>query len=122
MKALTTIYPGGIVALDRTVGFAMPAAEAPDLVVVGLAEPRAFRNYDNSLGASGGEVNVTVRQGEFELDQDGSIGIADAQSQAYLVDDHTVSLIPGANAVKCGQIVQYVSATVVRVLLVPGWI
>jgi len=121
VKTLTTIYRGATVGVDTTVGYAMGAVEQAGMQVQGVAIPNAAGDYDNSAGADGA-IGVIVYQGEFERSQDGSITQVHVGQQAWLVDDETVSLAPGANTVKCGQITKYVSATSVYVQIVPGWI
>jgi hypothetical protein len=116
VKASTTIYGGGIVAIDKTTGYAVAANEAASRQVVGVAEAKV----DNSAGANGDKW-VSVLQGEFDMDAT-SIAQTGVGSQMYLADDHTVDETAGANSVKAGMLVKYTSATRGRVQIVPGWI
>jgi hypothetical protein len=108
VKATTTIYAGSLVAVDGN-GYALPAADATGLKVVGVAKAKA----DNASG-SDGDINVVVEIGVFKF-------AATAITQAmvgkvmYVVDDQTFDDSKGTYGVKAGRLVEYVSSTV-------GWI
>jgi len=116
VKASTKIYGGSIVAIDTSTGYAVPASDAANRQVVGVAEKQA----DNSSG-SNGDVWVTVLQGEFDMDA-ASIAQTAVGSQMYVVSDHEVDEATGTNSIKAGMLVKYISATRGRVQIVPGWI
>ncbi len=116
VKAATKIYGGSMVAIDKVSGYAVAGNEAASRQVVGVAEKQA----DNTAGANG-DLWVTVLQGEFDMDAT-SIAQTGVGVQMFLVDDHTVDETAGANSVKAGMLVKFVSATRGRVQIVPGWI
>lgn len=94
VKASTVIHQGALVAIDAT-GYAVPAATATILKVIGRAEQSA----DNSAGADGA-IRVRVEAGIFRWDNSGStdaIALSDVGADCYAVDDHTVAKTSGTN-------------------------
>ncbi len=108
VKTATKIYAGTMVAVDGN-GWALPAADAANLRVVGIADAQA----DNSAGADGA-LSVKVRRGVFRL-------VASSITQPmvgqimYVVDDQTFDDGKGTNGIKAGRLVEYVGAA-------DGWI
>lgn len=98
----TTIYKGTLVAL-RTDGYAIPAADTADLIVVGVA----YEKVDNSAGSSGAKrVKVHCKSGEhFVYAYNGTPAITNVGEVAYVVDDKTVGNT-STNGVKVGRIVE----------------
>jgi len=110
VAASTLIYAGSLVAVDAA-GYAVPAADAAGLVVMGVAMARA----DNSAGAAGDIQVVVRRRGVFRFK--GS-GLAQAQvgQDMYAVDDQTVAAASvTTNDIKVGRLVAYISAS-------DGWV
>ncbi len=108
VKASTKIYAGTMVALDAN-GVALPAADAANLKVVGIADVQA----DNSAGAAG-DIKVKVRRGVFKLPAS-SITDAMVGKLMYVVDDQTFDDAKGTNGIKAGRLVERISNT-------EGWI
>ena len=108
VKDATIIYAGGMVAIQND-GHAIPAADAANLKVVGVAK----KTVDNSAGADG-DLWVEVEQGLF-LFTASSITQAMVGKMMYVVDDETFDDAVGTNGVKAGKLVEYVSTT-------KGWI
>lgn len=94
VKAATHIFIGSMVAIDAA-GWAVPAATATTLKVVGRAEGDA----DNSAGANAA-INVRVGASDvyrFANSAAGdAIARADITANAYAVDDQTVAKTDGA--------------------------
>ena len=93
VKANTKIYAGAMVAIDAS-SWAVPAATATTLKVIGRAEAQA----DNSAGANG-DINVKVKSGRFRFGNSSSadlIARKDIGSTCYAVDDQTVALTNGS--------------------------
>lgn len=101
VAASTTIYAGAIVALN-TSGYAVPAADTANLLVMGRAE----ETVDNASG-SAGDLTVVVRRGLFRWDNHGTpLTIADIGDGAFVADDHTVAAkATTTNDVCAGEIV-----------------
>jgi hypothetical protein len=101
VEANTTIYLGGIVALNSN-GNAVPATSAAGLKIVGRAE-RVHdgipgENAVNNPGAAGA-ISIVCRRGVFMYAvNDGSIGAAQVGQMAYAVDDNSVSASDGSGA------------------------
>lgn len=109
VKATTKIYGGSIVAIDST-GFAIPAADAASLVVVGLCQNQA----DNSAGQDG-DIRVRVEGPIRARLKATSITQAMVGLPMYVVDDETFDDAVGNNGVFAGILDEYISAT-------EGWI
>lgn len=98
VKAATTIYQGSIVAVDAT-GYAVPASDAANLKVVGIAKAKA----DNSAGADGA-VSVVAEKGTFKLANNGVNPVVQATIGAapQVADDQTVRASGATNAITVG--------------------
>lgn len=113
MKASTTIYAGGMVALDSN-GLAIPAAaSAAAKGVVGLA-------VASKTSAASGSTYVQAQEGWFLL-----AGTTLAQSNqgalVYAADDQTVDDARGTNYPVAGLLIEYVSASSAWVWLSPNF-
>ena len=104
VKTATTIYAGSIVAVDGN-GFALPAADAANLKVVGVAQKQVV-----NAGADGAlSVNVeTDILAEFAAS---SITQAMVGKVMYVVDDQTFDDAKGTNGVKAGRLAEFISTT-----------
>ena len=104
------IYAGGFVCINTSHGYAIPGADAASNICVGIAESEA----DNTNGDSGDIVVRVRRKGAFLMAAT-SIAITSQGVVMYVQDDKTFDETSAGNAVKCGVLVKYVSAT-------SGWI
>lgn len=101
VEANTTVYLGGIVALNAN-GNAVPASSVAGLKIIGRAE-RVHdgipgENAANNPGAAGA-ISLVCRRGVFMYAvNDGSIGAAQVGQIAYAVDDNSVSASDGSGA------------------------
>lgn len=99
VKSDKTIHAGTLVAIDST-GYALPAADASGLSVVGVAQHYAVA----------GE-KITVKSGVFSLDNasapNACSNAATMNNLIFIADDHTVTTSAGAHAVKAG-VMRYV--------------
>ena len=105
----TVIYNGSLVALNST-GFAVPAADAASLKVVGVARSQA----NNNPGADGA-VSVKVESPILARFAASSITQAMVGQVMYVVDDQTFDDAMGTNGIKAGRLVEFISTT-------EGWI
>lgn len=105
VKASTTIYKGGLVAIDST-GYAVPAADTAGHKVIGVA----LEKIDNSAGASGA-LNVLVANDCRVQLSAASIAITSDGAVMYVVDDQTFDEAVGTNSIKVGVLDGYISAT-----------
>lgn len=101
VKAATTIYEGGLVAVDSS-GDALPAADAAGLKVVGRAE-----EYVVNAGAAGAKT-IKVRRGcAIWLANDTVSAVTKAHLHGlaiiYVKDDQTVSSGTGTNSIVAGR-------------------
>lgn len=85
MASNKVIYAGAMVAIDAT-GYALPAADATGLKVVG----RAAHTVDNSGTAGNGAKSIIVRRGVFRWANGDTFTRADVGTLAYVGDDATV--------------------------------
>lgn len=108
MEEATHIYKGGLVAVNAA-GFAVPAADAANLTVVGVAD----EEYNNT-GADGA-LWCRVTSGRNYLFAASSITQAMVNEIMHVVDDQTFDDGGGTNSIVAGMLVEYVSAT-------SGWI
>lgn len=109
------LWKGSTVA-NNTAGFAAKAADTSGFSLAGVA----FETVDNSAGANG-DLNIRVwRKGVFEFNFSGTAVQANVGLLVYMVDDNLVGLAATTtNDVPVGRIVQFVSASKVRVELSP---
>lgn len=93
VAASTTIYAGGIVAVNAS-NYAVPGATSTTLKSVGIAEEYVAN------GAVAGAVRVKVRRGVYRVANSAAgdaIALADVGALAYIVDDQTVAKTNGSN-------------------------
>ena len=92
VKAEKTIYAGALVAVDAT-GYALPAADAANLRVLGRAEH----------SAAAGE-KIMIKRGVFLFDNNSgdAVDAADIGGYCYVADDQTVQATANSNAVVAG--------------------
>jgi len=109
VKGATCIFAGSMVAVDST-GYAVPAANAVGLKLMGVAMERA----DNKSGADGSLLIRVRTVGVFNFSAT-SITQANIGADMYVVDDQTFDDVNPGQGIKCGKLVKYVSAT-------EGWI
>ena len=102
------IFKGTLVAINAT-GFAVPATNAANQRVVGVADHGA----NNNPGASGA-LQVVVREGLYRFVAS-SITQAMVGQMMYVVDDQTFDDVIGTAAIKAGRLVEFISTT-------EGWI
>jgi len=100
VAASTTIYKGGMVALD-TDGFLVPASDTADLIVVGWAA-----EYVDNSGGSDGDEDCEVREGIARFAAT-SITAAMRGTLMYVVDDQTFDETDPGNSVVAGILVGY---------------
>lgn len=101
VAASTTIYAGGMLALDSS-GNAVSASDTAGLTVVGISTAQV----DNSAGDAA-DKNVPVRAGVFGLAASGTSAPTKANigELVYVEDDQTVSTDAGTNAIVAGTLV-----------------
>lgn len=96
----TLIEAGHMVAVNAS-GYAVPAADAANLVVLGVAE----ESVDNSGGAAGEKQVQIRRQKTFGLENDSTSPVEKAQigREVYVKDSVTVSASGGTNSIVAGK-------------------
>ena len=111
VAASTTIPEGALVSINAA-GYAVNATDAANDVFVGVAD----ETIDNSSGAAGAKKIKIRRTGVFTVVFAGTATIADVNTLVYVVDNQTVNLAAATtNDVLVGRIVEFISATKVRV-------
>jgi hypothetical protein len=109
------VYKGSLLAFN-TSGYAVKAADTASFNLAGIA----FEQVDNSAGSAGDKEVRVWRTGVFELNFSGTASQADVGKAVYMVDDNTVALAATTtNDVLVGRIVQFVTASKVRVEISP---
>jgi hypothetical protein len=109
------LFKGSIVANNAS-GYAAKGADTASFTLAGIA----YETIDNSAGSNGSQNIRVWRQGVFELNFTATATQADVGKLVYMSDDNTVALAATTtNDVAVGRIVQFVSATKVRVELSP---
>ncbi len=100
VAASTKIYGGGITAVNAA-GYALPAADAVGLKVIGKAEEQV----DNSSGANGDKTVEVRRKKAFIFKNSGTnaVTIAHLFTNVYVEDDETVSSSGGTNSIVAGK-------------------
>lgn len=92
MKAATTIFAGGMVAIDSS-GLAVPADATVTNKTVGVAATNGgLSSWENAGGNSA--LTVEVYQGEFKFNNSAAgdaITIAEVGASCFVVDDQTVA-------------------------------
>lgn len=95
MKAASTAYKGGMVAIDSS-GNAMAAGllAGGTVRVVGVASATA-----NNSGGAAGAIKVEAKVGVFRFANHGAdlVVAADVGADCYVVDDQTVAKTSGTN-------------------------
>lgn len=107
VAANAKIYAGSLVCLNAT-GYAVAAADAAGLRFVGVAKEYA----DNTGGADGDRVIQVWETGELQFAAAG-MARTDVGLPVFVSDDQTVAKAGGVNAVGCGIITEFVSATAI---------
>jgi hypothetical protein len=97
VKALTTIYRGALVGIDRATGYAQPLTAATQF------QGLAYERCDNSLGSNGDREVILFTQGDFEFNLSGTTRTAIGRP-VFASDDNTLTL-SGAFASYIGLIV-----------------
>ena len=110
--ASDVIYAGALVKANAA-GYAEPCAAEAGAVFVGIAT----ETIDNSAGAAG-DLSVEILRG-VDVTFTGQTGFeqADIGSKVYASDDQTISVTQASNEQEVGTVVEYISATSVRVQL-----
>ncbi len=100
VAASTVIYAGGMVAKNAS-GYAVPAADAANLVVMGRAE----EYVDNGSGANGDKTVLVRRKKAFKFKNSASnaVTIAHIGGNVYVEDDETVASAGGSNNIVAGK-------------------
>jgi hypothetical protein len=100
------IYAGGFVCVQPSHGYAIPGADTLNNICMGIAESEA----DNTNGDSGDIVVRVRRKGVFRMAAS-SIAITSHGVKMYLVDAQTFDEGDPGQAVECGVLVGFISAT-----------
>ena len=112
VKASTTVNKGGMVMIDST-GNAVPAADAASGRVVGVA-------METIVQTASSTYRVRVSSDRLFLLVASSITLAMTGQIMYVVDDQTFDDAIGTNAIKAGQLAEYISATSGWLYIPPG--
>lgn len=105
VAATTKIYAGSMVCANAA-GYAVPAADTAAFVMMGVAAEQA----DNLLGIDGA-LSIRLRAGRVFTFAATSITRAMVGDIMYVVDDQTFDDGVGANSVKAGTLVKFISTT-----------
>lgn len=109
------IYQGGLVSSVTTDGLLLAGQDTANHKFRGVA----LATVDNSAAASGVEASLWT-EGIFTFAISAATEAVVGQT-AYIVDDATVAISGTSNSVKCGTIVEMVSASLVRVKINIHW-
>lgn len=110
-QAAVKIWEGALVSVNAA-GYVTNATDAANDVFVGVAD----ETVDNSGGAAGDKSIKVRRTGVYTVVFGGTATIADVNTLVYVVDNQTVDLVGvTTNDVLVGRIVEFISATKVRV-------
>lgn len=107
-KATKVFYNGALVAVDTT-GYLVPAAATAGLRVVGMCD-LANRPSKDTTGESDGDTQLDVKFGIFPFVNGTSTDactIADLGNDVYVLDDQTISRLPGAGRPIAGQLLKF---------------
>ncbi|MFN3652220.1 MAG: hypothetical protein ACK47B_21795 [Armatimonadota bacterium] len=107
--AVAKVFKGTLVN-HNAAGYAAPAGANANETFAGVA----YEAADNTGGAVGDKKVRVEKVGEYEFVAAGIVQ-ADVGKEVYVTDDQTVQIAAPANAIKCGVISEYVSATRVRI-------
>jgi len=104
--------PEGALVMVNAAGYAVNATDTAGGVLVGVAD----ETVDNSAGSVGDKSIKVRRTGVYTVVFGGTATIADVNTLVYVVDNQTVDLVGvTSNDVLVGRIVEFVTATKVRV-------
>lgn len=110
VKGSTTIYAGTLVSVNSS-GYALPSADTASTTFMGVA----METIANS-GSDGAKEVVVACEGTFQVNYTGTATQASVGTLAYASDDNTVAAAATTtNDILVGKVVQYISATSVRV-------
>lgn len=107
--AVANIHSGALCKYNAA-GFLAPCSAEASTVFAGVA----FESCDNSAGSAGDVVCRVKKEGAFLVAGSGFTQ-ADLGKEVFASDDNTVSTTQGSNEQSVGHIVEFVSATQVRV-------
>lgn len=111
MKGSTTLYAGTLVMADAN-GWAIKAADTSACLFLGVA----METKTNSSATDGAAEIVLATEGTFEFEFSGTATQAVVGDPCCAVDNQTVALAATTtNDVLVGKIVEFISATRVRV-------
>lgn len=94
LKANATVYQGGMVALELSSGFYVPASATLGLVVAGRLDSEKAAAPSVVGGSTNGAVVTRVEQGVFRYANSGGgdvIAVTERGKVCYVVDDQTVA-------------------------------
>lgn len=103
------VYQGALVKIDAA-GYLAPASAEATAMFAGVA----YEKVDNADGAAGDKVCRVENKGAFLMVGAG-FNQASVGKKVYTSDDNTVSLVQGANEQFVGVVVEFISATSIRV-------
>lgn len=104
--------PEGALVMINAAGYAVNAADTSGGIFAGVAE----ETVDNSGGSAGDKSIKVRRNGVYTVVFGGTATIADVNTLVYVVDNQTVDLVGvTTNDVLVGRIVEFISASKVRV-------
>lgn len=112
--AAVKVYAGGMAAKNAS-GYATPAADAANLVVMGMFEAQV----DNAAGAAGA-LNVNIRRRRafwFANSGTNAVTIAHIGGNVYVENDQTVASAGGTNSIVAGKCLAVDSAKGVLVYI-----
>ncbi|MHA1170063.1 MAG: hypothetical protein ACTSRU_19715 [Candidatus Hodarchaeales archaeon] len=107
--AADTIYQGALVKINAS-GYLAPCAAEASVPFAGVA----YERVSNESGANGDKLCRVESKGAHVLVGSG-FSQADLGKEVYASDDNTISTVQGANEQAVGVIVEFISATSVRV-------
>jgi hypothetical protein len=94
LKAGVTVFQGGMVALELSSGFYVPASATLGLVVAGRFDGEKAASPSLVGGAANGTVVARVEQGIFRFNNSSAgdaIAVTERGKVCYVVDDNTVA-------------------------------
>lgn len=118
VKAATKLVAGALVAIDAS-GWLVNAADTANFVNAGILD----KTVDNTVGAAanGSKQGRVITRGVFDFVFSGTATQATVGQKVYAVDNQTVAVAATTtNDVLVGTVVEFISATAVRVRITPG--
>ncbi len=109
VEAATMVYKNALVCANAD-GYLLPGDDASGYLFLGVA----YEKGDNSSGADGDVAVRTWKGGTYVLATNFTAAQEDVGTEVYIIDDNTVGLT-STNTVKCGAIVEVLSASEVRI-------